>query len=172
MLKKYYEILHYYILFSFLFFQVKDRSKYRSRNGFAQNSGIAQFSASFNRKKSFWKPNSHLQNGQNSHQYRPTSYEPYRPQQPRTIGAFSDDECYLNSTFNGSGGYPGPPRGVPGYHPGGLVPSSVSGPPPGYHHTAPNSAGNYSNFAENIDLPYDHHNITNSRHVKTSPSNR
>ena len=88
-----------------------------------------------------------------------------RPQQPRTIGAFSDDECYLNSaSFNG-GAYPGPPRGVPGYP--GLGPTA---PPPGYH-TAPNSAGNYSNFAENIDLPYDH-NITNSRPVKTSPSNR
>ena len=88
--------------YSFLCLQVKN-SKYRTRSGFAQSDGIAQFSASFSRKnnykiKSFWKQNS-LQDDQ----YRPTSYEPYRPQQPRTIGAFSDDECYLNSaSFNGS----------------------------------------------------------------------
>ena len=87
------------------FLQIKDKSKYRTRNGFAQNNGIAQFSASFNRRndykiRSFFKQNSLHENGD---QYRPTSYEPYRPQQPRTFGAFSDDECYLNSaSFNGA----------------------------------------------------------------------
>ena len=70
-------------------FQVKERTKYRSRNGFSQSDGIAQYSANFYRSRKPRKIEDY---------HRPPSYEPYRPQRPKTIFAgHSDDESYLNN---------------------------------------------------------------------------
>ena len=69
--------------------QVKERTKYRSRNGFSQSDGIAQYSANFYRSRKPRKIEDY---------HRPPSYEPYRPQRPRTIfTGHSDDESYLNN---------------------------------------------------------------------------
>jgi len=70
-------------------FEVKERTKYRSRNGFSQSDGIAQYSANFYRSRKPRKIEDY---------HRPPSYEPYRPQRPKTIFAgHSDDESYLNN---------------------------------------------------------------------------
>ena len=74
-----------------IFLQVKERS-FRSRGGFSQSDGIAQYSAnSFYRGRKPRKIDDY---------HRPPSYEPYRPQRPRTIFAHSDDESYLNNNNN------------------------------------------------------------------------
>ena len=84
-----------------MLFQVKEKSKYRSRSGFSQSDGIAQFSATYNRRSKYkLAPRMDSINGINdslSDHYRPPSYEPYRPQQPRSLFPYcSDDESYLN----------------------------------------------------------------------------
>ena len=81
---------NYTVIFFFnVNFQVKERTKYRSRNGFSQSDGIAQYSANFYRSRKPRKIEDY---------HRPPSYEPYRPQRPKTIFAgHSDDESYLNN---------------------------------------------------------------------------
>ena len=82
-----------------LFFQVKEKSKYRSRSGFSQSDGIAQFSANYSKRSKYkLAPRmDSINNGINDDNYRPPSYEPYRPQQPRSLFPYcSDDESYLN----------------------------------------------------------------------------
>ena len=78
---------------------MKEKSKYRSRSGFSQSDGIAQFSANYNRRSKYkLAPRmDSINNGINDDNYRPPSYEPYRPQQPRSLFPYcSDDESYLN----------------------------------------------------------------------------
>ena len=72
---------------------MKQKSKYRSRSGFSQSDGIAQFSANYNRRGKLALRMAPV----GDDNYRPPSYEPYRPQQPRSLFPYcSDDESYLN----------------------------------------------------------------------------
>ena len=78
-------------------FQVKEKSKYRSRSGFSQSDGIAQFSANYNRRNKLAARHQMQNMNYDSDKFRPPSYEPYRPQQPRSLFPYcSDDESYLN----------------------------------------------------------------------------
>ncbi len=110
--------------------KIKERTKYRSRSGFAQSDGIAQFSPFYGRGSNRRSASitglypTSMRPSTSSHGafQLPHNYEHYKPQHPRMITAqqsVSDDECYLKTNSKqafpdlktASIEYPSSPRG-------------------------------------------------------------